>query len=167
MSDLKIYEIDDAIQSALDSVEYDTETGEIINADALNAVTADSKLKIVSTAKYLSMRGATLKAMEEARKNLDARIKAEKHRHEWLKFQMLRGMVTLGVTQIESPEILVKKGKLPPSVQILDEAQIPSEFIKTKTEQSVDKIAIAAAMKAGRDVPGAMLVTNGEKIIIR
>lgn len=167
MSDLKIYEIDDAIQSALDAIEVDQETGEILNTDRVDAVVADARLKVISTAKYRAMRKATLKGMEEAYKALGARIKAEKKRDEWLAAMQLKAMHSLGDKQIETPDILVKIGKLPPSVRILDEAQIPHEYIKVKTEQSIDKIAISAALKSGRDVPGAMLVTDGEKIIIR
>jgi hypothetical protein len=167
MSDLKIYEIDDAIQSALDAIEVDTETGEILNADRLDAVVADARLKVVSTAKYRAMRKATLKGMEEAYKALGARIKAEKKRDEWLAAMQLRAMHSLGDKSIEAPDILVKIGKLPPSVRILDEAQIPAEYVKAKMETSIDKLAIASDLKAGKSVPGAMLVTDGEKIIIR
>lgn len=167
MADLKIYEISDALLDALDAVEVDEETGEIKNTEALAAVKADAQLKIVSTAKYLAMRGATLAGMKTAYRSLGARIKAEERRQEWLKAQALKGMIALGVTKIESPDIEVKLGKLPPSVRVLDEAQIPAEYIKVKTEQSVDKIALSAALKAGKDVPGVMLVTNGQKIIIK
>jgi hypothetical protein len=49
---------------------------------------------------------------------------------------------------------------------IIDEEQIPAEFIKTKTELSVDKVGIKNAIKAGQDVPGAML-QSGMKISIK
>jgi hypothetical protein len=79
---------------------------------------------------------------------------------------MLDGMTALNVQKIETPDILIKTQKTPASVVIIDEEQIPAEFIKTKTELSVDMVGIKNAIKAGQDVPGAML-QSGMKISIK
>ena len=167
MTDLKIYEITDAVLDALDALEVDEETGEVLNPEILNAVKVDAQVKITSTAKYVSMLECQEEQIKKAIKGMQARLKDRQRRTAWLKAQMLKGMTALGVTKIESPDIEVKIGKLPPSVRVLDEAQIPNEYIKTKTEQIVDIAAIKIALKQGVDVPGVMLITNGQKLNIR
>ena len=39
---MKLYEISDAIRAALDHIDVDPETGEILNADNLHAVEAEA-----------------------------------------------------------------------------------------------------------------------------
>ena len=43
---MKLYQISDAIRQALDHIELDEETGEILSADALHAVEAEAAEKI-------------------------------------------------------------------------------------------------------------------------
>lgn len=52
------------------------------------------------------------------------------------------------------------------SVDILNEADIPQEYIKVKTETAPDKVAIKAALKAGEAIPGCQL-KDTESIQIR
>ena len=46
------------------------------------------------------------------------------------------------------------------SVQISDEAKLPSEFVAEKITYKPDKSAIKDAIKAGRKVPGAEMITT-------
>lgn len=46
----------------------------------------------------------------------------------------------------------------PPSCVVLDEAQIPEQYIKVKTTYAPDKAAIKGAIQGGEAVPGAELV---------
>jgi hypothetical protein len=55
---------------------------------------------------------------------------------------------------------------VPPKVQILDEAAIPSQFWK-RADPALDKKAIGDALKAKQDVPGATLSNGGETISLR
>ena len=52
---MKLYQISDAIRQALDHIELDEETGEILSADELHAVEAEAAEKIEATALYLSL----------------------------------------------------------------------------------------------------------------
>jgi hypothetical protein len=162
MTELKLYDIPTAISEALEAV--DLETGEI--APNLQEVVAASHDKLANTARWIKTRSVMVSAIEDTIKNLQARAKAEKRRIEWIEKMMLDGMTALNVQKIETPDILVKAQKLPPKVVILDEEQIPAEYIKTKTELSVDVAGIKAAIKSGKDVPGAML-QSGIKISIK
>lgn len=56
----------------------------------------------------------------------------------------------------------VEKG----SVDIFDAEQLPPEFIKTKTVESVDRVAIGEKLKRGEDVPGARMLPS-ERLLIK
>ena len=167
MTDLKIYEIPSVLQDAYDMAEIDEESGEILNPEILSNVRLDATTKAVNTARYVATLDFQEEALTKVIKNLTARRNDIRRRKSWFSGWILRSMTALGVTKLESPDILVKIGKLPPSVRVLDEAQIPNEYIKTKTEQIVDIAAIKIALKQGVDVPGVMLITNGQKLNIR
>jgi ATP-dependent exoDNAse (exonuclease V) beta subunit len=166
MSELKIYEISDALINALDNIHVDEETGEIVGTEELQAVQMSAEAKIVSTGKYLAMRRVTLEGMKQAAKNIQSRIKTEERRQAWLESQMISAMQTMDSKLIEAPDVAIQVRQNPESVQIFDEAQIPADFIKAKMETSIDKTAIKAALKSGKDVPGAKL-TRTQKLVIK
>ena len=64
-------------------------------------------------------------------------------------------MENSGITEISSPELLLKIKTNPPSVIIDDEALIGGQFIKEKTVTSIDKAAIKKELKSGNTVLGA------------
>ena len=72
---------------------------------------------------------------------------------------LLVAMRVFGVEKIESPvmKIVVRKSE---SVEFDDSGPIPERFIIVKTSESIDKVAIKAAIKAGEGVPGAFIKVN-------
>jgi hypothetical protein len=70
-----------------------------------------------------------------------------------------------GQTKWELPEHKVSLRKNAPSVEVFDEEQLPSECIRVKCEP--DKTAIKAALKAGKEVPGARFADPTTSIQIR
>jgi hypothetical protein len=63
------------------------------------------------------------------------------------------------------PEATLSIRPTPPSVRILDEAQIPEAFWRVKREPKL--VAIKAAFMDGQPVPGAALTNGGETINVR
>ena len=70
-----------------------------------------------------------------------------------------------GQTKWELPEHKVSLRKAPPSVEVFDQDQLPSDYIRVKCEP--DKTAIKAALKAGEEVPGARLADPTTSIQVR
>jgi len=76
---------------------------------------------------------------------------------------ILAAMSSGEIKKLETPAGTISRKAVPPSVLILDEAAIPSEFWKP-ADPKLDKKAVADAIKGGRDVPGAMMSNGGETI---
>lgn len=163
--DLKLYELTDAITKAIDGGYYvDGDTGEILfdgsDVDAL-AVRIEDKLNGCANVVerydgFIGQIDAEIHRLQELKKGYKSKI-------ERLKGYMLHNVKRLD-GRVELPTHRISVAKSPAAVQILDEEAIPEEFRRYKVE--FDKRAIAVAIREGRDVPGAALVSN-ERLVLR
>lgn len=144
----------------------DTETGEVLfdceNLDALKMRAAD---KFLATKCYAEeQRGkadrlrALASAMVESAKSLEKKADS-------VDAYMLRCAKEAG-GEIATDSITVRVRKCPPSVQILDEGQIPEAYWTEKVTRTPNKTLIKNTIKDGGSVSGACLVQN-EKVEIR
>ncbi|MEM5769208.1 MAG: siphovirus Gp157 family protein, partial [Bacillota bacterium] len=69
-----------------------------------------------------------------------------------------------GIDKVKTPAFTVSLQKSPAAVQISDSTMIPAEF--TIVKYDLDKKRIGEALKAGQEIPGAML-TQGRHLRIR
>jgi hypothetical protein len=96
--------------------------------------------------------GNYLKVVDELRTEIYGYMCAQREQH--------------GVTAVKTPQgSSVSFKALPPSVIVVNEAELPDEFVKI--ERKPNKTAIGNALKAGMQVPGASLSNGGETIQIR
>lgn len=79
-----------------------------------------------------------------------------------LRGYLLDNMQRMQIERIDCPMFSISIRKNPPAVEIFDQLSLPAQFMvvpEPKPPVAVpDKKAIAAAIKAGQDVPGAKLV---------
>lgn len=85
-------------------------------------------------------------------------------RAEWLRDYLQKNLEILGVERIQTPTCVVALRNSPPSVVIVDEAQIPGEYKQILT--TVDKALIRRALVDHRQVAGVSLV-YGRHLVIR
>ena len=159
MQELTLFQIPALMRQALDNLEIDEETGEIMNADELNNLELSAKDKIANTARYIRECTVLLDAMKQAKQNIDARMKTLQKRLDYLTGLSLDGMEALGVKKIEESDIRISTRKSIGTV-IEDEEAIPSKFVTIVQTQKINKTEIKKAIQAGEDVPGAYLVEN-------
>ena len=144
-----------ALADKLADMDLDAET----IADTLEAEAGALETKATATAMVVRNLESTADAIAQAEEQLSKRKRAYMARAESLRQYLKQQMQHAGIKRIDHPMLtLAIKGKAA-AVQILDEAQIPAEFMDTPPPppQKPAKARIAAALKAGRDVPGAKL----------
>jgi hypothetical protein len=107
-------------------------------------------------------------AIKQAEEQMASRRKAMENRVKMLQQRLKDGMEMAGVSKLECPYFAISIAKNPAAVEILDERQIPIEFMKIPEPPPAtpDKTAIKEALKAGQDVPGAKL-TQGTRLSIK
>jgi hypothetical protein len=114
---------------------------------------------------------ATAVSIKEAEKQMKARREAIERRALALAERLKTGLEIAGVTKLECPHFALTIKKNPPSVDVWDEKQIPAQYMRTPEPPpppapTPDKAAIKEAIKAGIEVPGALLA-QGTRLEIR
>ena len=158
---MKLYQISDAIRQALDHIELDEETGEILNADELHAVEAEAADKIEATALYLRELDAEAKAAKEEADRMIARVKSMQKRSDYLKSMLLDALHATGKVKTGRVTVSIRTTQ---AVQINQEQAIPEAF--TKITISPNKVLIKETISAGGCVPGCELIER-ESVSIR
>lgn len=155
---MKLYEIRGALRSALDCMEVDEETGEVLNADALEAVEIDAHEKIEGAGLYVRELTAEIAAIKVEADRLTERRRSLEKKSERIKALLLPAVDAMG-GKVKGSMLTVSIGTTK-SVELTENALdlLPDDFVRVKRE--ADKTAIGAALKAGTEVPGACLVEN-------
>jgi len=133
-----------------DTIEGETSLHDLV-AKVVEEVAADSA----------SVEGikAHLETMRGRKERLEARI-------EFRRSAILNAMAIGEIKKLELPIATLTRKPTPPKVHITDEAAIPSDFWK-RSDPTLDKKALAEALKDKREVPGATLSNGGETVAIR
>ena len=160
---MKLYEISDAIRQALDHIELDEETGEILSADALHAVEAEASEKIESTALYLRELDAEAKGAKEEADRMLARVKSMQKRSDYLKAMLLDALHATGKVKTGRVTVSIRTTK---AVEIAEGADLPEAYTTVKTTVSPNKVAIKQALLDGVEVPGCH-IEERESVQIR
>lgn len=131
--------------------------------------TLDGETDAADLADRLIAELADAEAMADAIKAQEADLKARRGRYEMrgeaFRRQLLNLLDAMGEKKIERPRATVSRRAGLPSVQITDEASIPSQLCKTTV--TPDKAAIKAQLLAGEAVPGAQIVTGDDGVTVR
>lgn len=96
---------------------------------------------------------------------LRSQLALEQQKEEEAKQHIIDGMLANWIKSVDFVNQKVTVKQSAGSVNIIDEAQIPTLFIKEKITKSVDKVAIKNAIKDGKDVPGAEIVQSYSLVV--
>jgi len=137
-------------------------------ADTLESLSGDLETKAQNVAFFLKNLEATAFSIKQAEADMAARRKALENRAERLKQYVFDSMQVAGIEKISCPYFVISMKKNPAAVDVFEPDLLPGEFMTkpVSPEPSPDKKLIAAALKAGADVPGARLV-SGVRLDIR
>lgn len=160
---MKLYEIAPALRFALDDIEVDPETGEILSADALHAVEAEAAEKIEATALYLRELDAEAKATKEEADRMLARVKSLQKRSDYIKAMLLDALHATGKVKTGRVTVSIRTTK---AVEVSEGADLPEAYTTVKTTVSPNKVAIKQALLDGVEVPGCELIER-ESVSIR
>ncbi|HFC8533079.1 TPA: siphovirus Gp157 family protein [Neisseria lactamica] len=151
---ITLYQCAADVQTALDYY-FDSETE---REDTLEAVIGQFETKAQSVIAYIKNQEITEKMLDEHIKQMTGKLKAAKARNQSLKDYLARNMQSAGITEIKADDGTFKASfRKSKAVEILDEAQIPTEFMRETVKIEPDKTAIKKAIESGREVAGAKI----------
>ena len=155
-----------ALHNKLEAMNFDEET----IADTLEGESTDLQAKIENYGFVIRNRYSFADAIKAEIDRLQARYAAEQKRISNIENWLLINMRGCGVTKIECPAFTIAVQANPAAVEVLDEAAIPAEYMRTPKPKppvpAPDKNAIKAALKEGKAVPGCAL-NQSMKLVIK
>ena len=160
---MKLYEINDALRSALDTVQIDEETGEITGAELLHAVEAEATDKVEATALYLRESDAEIEAVKAEIDRLTARVKSATKKNDYIKGMLLDALHATGKVKTARVTVSIRKSQ---AVEIEANTPLPEAYQTVKTTVAPNKIAIKKALAEGVEIAGCSLVER-ESVSIR
>ena len=154
---ITLYQLGEEYQQALDAIEIDEETGEVIGFEKIEALEAQYDQKAINCALYLKSLDAEVKAIKAEETALKQRRETAQKKLDRLKRYIELCMRSAGKDIIQDPRVRLsfRRSK---KVQILNESLLPARLLRIKTEPN--RVDIAHELKAGKDVPGAAVVNN-------
>lgn len=135
--------------------------------DTLEAVGGAFEEKAQTLVRITLNRQADIDALDNEIKRLQARKQTILNAEASFKEYLRTNMEATGISKISCPlfTITLAKGR---EVAVIDDAgQLPDELMRVKTDIAPDKMAIAAKLKAGEEVPGARLERGQSSIRIK
>lgn len=146
---MNLYQIDKAILDCCDP-----ETGEILDIEALEALTIQRAEKIEGVACWIKNLTAEADAIKAEKDNLAEREARCRKKAEDLKLWMA---AALNGQKFSSAKCAVSFRKSE-KVNIQDESLVPNQFLNITYTYKPDRQAIRQAIKAGQEVSGCSLV---------
>lgn len=170
-----LFEIQDAMMNLL---EYGVDEDGVIIEDEeefinlYNSIQIDLNTKLDNTNCLQKLIDGEIEVIDKEIKRLTAEKSARVHKKEWLKNRVdafVKRQFTDENGNIDEESVHKYKLNLPhskisyrksDSVEVTDLETLPEEYIKTKIEKNPDKVAIKNAIKDGKEIKGAKIVTN-------
>lgn len=154
-----LYDIDRRISDVIEQgFAADEETGEVWQGtEGLESLQMERAAKLEGVALWLKERerfAAALRAEEDA---LKARRMAEERRCESIRAYLAQAVQDEPKRRFETPRVRLTLRRST-SVDVQDPALVPDSCVRVEERRTVDKAAVKAALRAGRDVPGCRLV---------
>ena len=171
-----LFDIQDSMMNLLE-YHVNDETGEIIETEEefnelYNSIQLDLQTKLDNTNCLQKLIDGEIDVIDKEIKRLTAEKSARVHKKEWLrnrvdyfvKRQFTDENGNVDVEKLHKYKLDLPHSKISyrksDSVEITDFNNLPKEYIKTKIEENPDKMAIKNAIKGGKEVKGAKIVTN-------
>lgn len=167
---MKLYELVQQHRS-LEALESSDDLAPEVIRDTLEGLEGELRDKAISVGHFVRNLESTADAIDEAAEAMRMRGTRLRKRAQSLQDYLLFNLIAAGITKIDSPYFTLTVKKNPPSVVIDSENLIPAQYMRTPEpppppKAAPDKTAIAAAIKAGNEVPGAHS-TQGERLEIK
>lgn len=167
MSNLSLYELAGEYQEAAAKM-ADLDLPMEVISDTLEGMQGAIQAKAESVACFIRNLEASAAAIKTAEEQMAIRRKAIEARAGHIRQYLLTNLQATGIRKIDCPLFAITLRDNPAAVVIDSESQIPERFMRQPDppQPSPDKKAIAAALKAGEDLPWAHL-SNSQRVEIR
>lgn len=161
---MKLYELSDAYRELLDRDDLDPQAV----VDTLDAIKDEIKTKADNIASLIDELQSSAERKKEKAKAWSESSRADAQRAKWLKQYLTSELDNAKLKKVETENHLLNVRNFKASTVIDDEDKIPGQYrnyAKYEGMYDVMKQDVYAALKSGKDVPGAHLEPNRNVVI--
>lgn len=133
--------------------------------DTLDSINDSREVKLDNIANWIENNQADIDFLDKKIKQLQADKKSLINRTKSLMEYMTTVIDDSGFKELKTENHILKPRNYRASVYISNEKDIPSEFVKFKAVETIDKKAIYELLKNGETVRGAELKPNRKTVI--
>ena len=133
--------------------------------DTLDSINDSREVKLDNIANWIENNQADIDFLDKKIKQLQADKKSLVNRTKSLMEYMTTASDASGLKELKTENHILKPRNYRASVYISNEKDIPSEFVKFKAVETIDKKAIYELLKNGETVRGAELKPNRKTVI--
>lgn len=153
------------LQGAYAQIQQMIEDGAEDLQDTLESIEGALEEKLESYAMVIRNIESDVEGLKAEEKRLAERRKTMESGIKRMKENMKNAMSSTGEKKIKGEKFTFTVQKNPPSLNIVDDKAIPTEFITVETVRNIDKKALLARAKE-QEVPGVE-IKQGESLRIR
>ena len=107
-------------------------------------------------------------AIHKEEDRLNGLRKALFYRIEWLKAYTMENMIASGEEELQFPLVKVAVATNPPSVDVVEEKEVPSAFLRIIERIEINKRAILEHfMKTGKEITGTRIITDKKMLVVK
>lgn len=161
---MKLYELSDAYRELLDRDDLDPQAV----VDTLDAIKDEIKIKADNIASLIDELQSSAERKKDKAKAWSESSLADEQRAKWLKQYLKSELDNAKLKKVETENHLLNVRNFKASTVIDDEDKIPDQYrnyAKYEGMYDVMKQDVYAALKDGKDVPGAHLEPNRNVVI--
>lgn len=133
--------------------------------DTLDSINDSREVKLDNIANWIENNQADIDFLDKKIKQLQTDKKSLVNRTKSLMEYMTTAIDDSGLKELKTENHILKPRNYRASVYISNEKDIPSEFVKFKAVETIDKKAIYELLKNGETVRGAELKPNRKTVI--
>lgn len=133
--------------------------------DTLDSINDSREVKLDNIANWIENNQADIDFLDKKIKQLREEKQALSNKNNSLMEYMTTAIDDSGLKELKTENHILKPRNYRASVSIIDEDDIPSEFIKVETKEKINKTAIYNVLKNGESVNGAELKPNRKTVI--
>ncbi|CDI69262.1 siphovirus Gp157 family protein [Limosilactobacillus fermentum] len=161
---MKLYELSEAYRELLDRDDLDPQAV----VDTLDAIKDEIEIKADNIASLIDELQSSAERKKEKAKAWSESARADVQRAKWLKQYLTSELDNAKLKKVETENHLLNVRNFKASTVIDDEDKIPDQYrnyAKYEGMYDVMKQDVYAALKDGKDVPGAHLEPNRNVVI--
>jgi hypothetical protein len=146
---------------------------------ALDAIRDEARDKALSLSKLVKCLEAEVRLLEEHTRQLQSKTQTRRDRVDYLRRRIQVELETAGIDKVKDPFVTAWLQQSPPSVEVIDELAVPSEFMRAVLRLplslvpedlrglvqhlDVDRAGILEFAKRRGELPAGVLIRTSDK----